>query len=216
MTEDPFGPIIGVEDVVQAAVTVLRNWTPQYLFDQETKAGLQIRQIPRPPTPESYHGGLDWESWIGAQSPEVMVIAKPTGKPELSSHGYTQAYSLEVGCLCIGPGGLFAERAEDDARIMASYLGAGSMLLVQQPPGLFQRLRLVGAPDPSFPDPERRAIVQIVTGYEVWVDQIIGEAAPVGLTPKEAPGYEGPEEPFAETPVVETVDIVVKPEQGDS
>jgi hypothetical protein len=217
MTEDQFGPIVGVEDVSEAVVDTLRLWMPDYLAERERKTGLQPKRIPRPPTPESYHGGVDFNSWIGEQAPEIMVVVKPSGAPQSSSLGYTQAYSIQVGCLCVGYGGLFAERAEDDARITASHYGAVAMLLIQQPTlnELVERIRLTAAPDPSLPDPERRAITQIVTGFSGWVSQIITEDGPVGLTPQEAPGYEGPEQPFQPKSVAETVDVTVTTTQGD-
>jgi hypothetical protein len=209
MSEDQFGTIVGPEDVSEQVVNTLRLWMPEYLADRERKTGQ--RHIPRPPAEESYHGGADFEGWIGAEAPEVMVVVKPTGTPELGSLGYAQQFSIQVGCLCIGYGGLFAERAEDDARIIASHLGAASQLLVQQPylGGLVERVRMVAAPDPSFPDPEKRAIMQIVTGFAGWVSQIITEDGPVGMTPEEAAGYEGKEQPFAPKPQAETVEVVV-------
>lgn len=214
MVEDPlYGPLISTEDVVEAAVTTLRLWMREYIASVERSHQLQRGTIPRPPTPESYHGGNDFDSWIAEDAPEIMVVAKPSGEPELSaSAGYTQGYELQVGCLCIGKGSELAERAEDDARIVCSHLGAASMLLVQQPTlgGLTERLRMTGAPDITFPDPERRAVQQVVTTFEVWVSSIIREdAGPVGPTPKESPGFEGIEEPFQEAPTVETVDITV-------
>jgi len=211
-----FGPLVTPEDVTQATVSTLRLWMPEYLAEQERKAGIQHRRIPRPPTPESYHGGLDFDSWIGSESPEVMVVVKPTGSPEIDpATGYTQGYSIEVGCLCIGPGGLFAERQEDDARIIASYLGAASMLLVHQSTlgGLAERLWMTSAPDPSLYDPDRRAIAQVVTGFEAWVVGIVLEnGGPRGPTPKESPGYGGPEEPFKDNPEAKTETVTVKGE----
>jgi len=216
VAEDIFGPVVSVEDVIQAAVTTLRVWVPEYLADQEVKHSLQHKIIPRPPAPESYHGGVDMESWIGADAPEVMVVCKPSGTPELSNYGYTQGYDLQVGCICIGYGGLLAERAEDDARTITSYLGAASMLLVQQPTlgGLAERLVMTAAPDVTLPDSDKRAIAQVVTGFMVWVPTIIEEnAGPVQPNPDESPEWKGPEEPFGEEPVVETVEITVDAEK---
>lgn len=214
MIEDPlYGPLIGTEDIVEAAVETLRVWLREYLASVERSHQLQRNTIPRPPSPASYHGANDMDGWIGADTPEVMVTAKPSGEPELSaSAGYTQGYELQVGVLWVGSGGTLAERAEDEARIVCSHLGAASMLLVQQPTlgGLTERLRMTGAPDITFPDPERRAIQLVTTTFEVWVSSIIREdAGPVGPTPKESPGFEGIEEPFQEAPTVETVDITV-------
>jgi hypothetical protein len=215
MAEDLFGQFISPEDVIDAAVETLRTWLPTYMAEVERQKGLQPRTIPRPPTPESYHGGVDLETWVGADTPEVMVLAKPSGPPERFASSYTQGYTLTVGCLCIGTGSTLAERPEDDARIVASYLGAATMLLVQQPAlgGLTERLVMIAAPDVSLPDSEKRAIAQVVTEFEVWVTEIVSETAgPVGPTPQESPGYTGPEEPFTPAPTVTSEHLTVKTE----
>jgi hypothetical protein len=212
VAEDLFGPLVGPEDLIDAAVNTLRLWMPEYLADVERKAGLQPKTIPRPPVPESYHGGVDLESWIGEDTPEVMVLCKPSGEPEHSSSFYTGKFTLTIGCLCIGTGSVLAERPEDDARKIASYLGAASQLLVQQPTlgGLTERLRLTALPDVSLPDPDKRAIAQVVTEFDVWVTEVVSETAgPVGPTPQESPGYVGPEEAFEDRPTVEDINIKV-------
>jgi hypothetical protein len=212
---DLFGPLVGPEDIIDAAIATLRVWFDTYLNSVEEKHGLAKRTIPRPPTPESYHGGVDLESWIAEDAPEVMVMVKPSGV-EHSATFYTGKFTLTIGCLCIGTGSVLAERAEDDARKIASYLGAASQLLVQQPTlgGLTERLRLVGLPDVTLPDPERRAIAQVVTEFDVWVSEVISEAAgPIGPTPEGSPGYTGREEPFEDTPIAEDINITVKVEE---
>jgi hypothetical protein len=216
VAEDRFGPLISPEDVIDAAVETLRTWFPTYCAEVERQHGLGQKTIPRPPVPESYHGGVDLEAWIGENTPEVMVLAKPAGEPEHSASFYTGKFELTVGCLCIGAGSVLAERPEDDARKIASYLGAASMLLVQQPTlgGLTERLRLTALPDVSLPDPERRAIAQVVTGFDVWVTEVVNElSGPTGPTPQESPGYVGLEEPFGPGPVVTSEHLTVEGEQ---
>lgn len=216
MAESIVGPLISPEDVIDAAVQTLTVWLPFYCSEVERQKGLRRKTIPRPPAPESYHGGVDLESWIGQDTPEVMVLAKPSGPPERSAAFYTQGYALTVGCLWVGSGSELAERAEDEARKVASYLGAATMLLIQQPTlgGLTERLVMTASPDVSLPDPEKRAIAQVVTEFEVWVSEIVNEfAGPTGLTPQESPGYVGPEEPFEDRPVAKDgeVDVVAEP-----
>lgn len=215
MPEDRFGPLISPEDIIDAAVTTLQVWFDTYLNNVEEKHGLRKKTIPRPPVPESYHGGVDLESWVGEDTPEVMVLAKPSGEPEHSASFYTGKFELTVGCVCIGTGSVLAERPEDDARKIASYLGAASQLLVQQPTlgGLTERLRMSALPDVTFPDPEKRSIAQVVTTFDVWVPEIVSETAgPVGPTPQESPGYAGPEEPFGPNPTVTSEHLTVKGE----
>lgn len=218
MPEDRFGPLISPEDIIDAAVTTLQVWFDTYLNNVEEKHGLHKKTIPRPPVPESYHGGIDLESWIGQDTPEVMVLCKPIERPEFSgTAGYTGKFSLTTGCLCVGTGSVLAERPEDDARKIASYLGAASQLLVQQPTlgGLTERLRMSALPDVTFPDPEKRSIAQVVTTFDVWVAQVVSEAGgPIGPTPEESPGYTGREEPFEDTPTVEDINITVTVEEA--
>lgn len=213
MPEDFFGPLVSPEDVIQAALATLRVWLPEYCAEVERKHSLQPKTIPRPPTEECFHGGVDFESWIGEDLPEVIVTCKPSGDPERSgSVGYTQGYELKLGCLWVGVGSTLAEHAEDEARMVASYLGAASMLLVQQPTlgGLTERLVMTASPDVTLPNPEQRAIAQVVTGFEVWVAQILDEnAGPVQPNPGEVPEYNGPEQPYGEEPTVQKVDVTV-------
>ncbi len=206
MSEDQFGQIIGPEAILAAAVSTLELWMPGYLAALERKNHLENKTIPRP---QMYHGGIDWGSWEGRVLPEVMVLVKPTGLPERTAPLYIQRYELWVGCACIGQ--QLAGRAEDEARVVASYLGAASMLLVQGERsslgGLVEQLEMTSAPEVSIPDEEHREIVQATTGFEVRVPGIISEfAGPVGATP-ETEESEGPA-----PPVVKTTALTVKGE----
>lgn len=209
--EDIFGPIYGPWDVELAVVATLRLWMPEYLAEIERKRGLHARTIPRPPDPESYHGGADFDTWVQDRTPEVIVVVHPNGRPEYAaSNGYTQAYNVEVGCQWVGSGSPLAEQPEDEARAVASHLGAASQLLVQQPTlgGLSERVILAAAPDVTLPEPDRRDLAQVVTGFEVWVPTIVRElAGPVEPNPPESPEYQGPEQPYTQEPTVQTTDV---------
>jgi hypothetical protein len=158
---------------------------------------------------------VDWESWVGEVLPEVMVLVKPTGLPERTAALYIQRYELWVGCACIGQ--QLGERAEDEARVTAAYLGAASMLLVQGERsslgGLVERLEMTNAPEVSVISPEHREVLQARTGFALWVPGIVSEfAGPVGSAPEESEGYEGPEEEYAPRPTVKTTAITVEGE----
>jgi hypothetical protein len=216
VAEDLFGPLVSPEDLIDAAIATLVTWFPTYCAEVERKHQLLPKTIPRPPVPESYHGGVDLDSWIGQNTPEVMVLVKPSGSREPSASFYTQGYTLTIGCLYIGTGSVLAERPEDDTRKIASYLGAATMLLIQQPTlgGLTERLVMTAAPDVTLPDTEKRAIAQVVTEFEVWVTEIVSETSgPVGPSPQESPGYTGPEEPFQPAPEAKTVNVDVNAEE---
>lgn len=204
-----FGEILSTYDVEQAAVKTLREWTNDYLAEIERKRGYQKKEIPRPPAAESYHGGVDLESFTQDDTPEVIVICKPQGAPELRGQGgYEQGYDLTVGAVHIGTGSPLAAKPESEARAVASYLGAAVMLLVQQPTlgGLVERLRLTAAPVVSAPQPDRKDIALCTVQFECWVPTIIEEGeGPLTL------GKE-PEEPYPEWPEVKTAKETVKAE----
>jgi hypothetical protein len=209
VTETIFGPLIGPYTLEQQIVAVYRIWTSEYLAQIELQGGLQARTIPRPPTPESFHGGLDFLSWKGTELPKVIVVVEPTGQPERdASVGYSQKYEVKVGCIVVGLGaGTIAEPSpepEDEVRALASYYGAMSMLLVDQPPALASDIEMVETPRLSFPDTENRRICQSNTAFHVWVAPIkLLAAGPTEPNPREAPQYPGtPEEEWGQDPTV--------------
>lgn len=212
MSEDTYGPIVSDEQIRAAAVQTCEAWMPEYLANLERKNGLAKGAIARP---QSYHGGVDWDSWIGEVLPEVMVLVKPTGLPERTAALYVQRYELWVGCACIGQ--QTSERAEDEARVAAAYLGAASMLLVQGERsslgGLAEQLEMTSAPEVSVISPEHREVLQVRTGFELRVPGIVSEfAGLVGATPKESEGYTGPEQENTAAPTVTTTALTVKGE----
>ncbi len=209
-----FGEIVSPWDVEQAAVKTLSIWMNEYLAEIERKRGLAKRTIPRIPTPESVHGGPDLERWEQAIMPEVIVVCKTVGGPELrGSGGYAQGYDLTVGCLWIGQGSTLAEAPWEEPRAVASYLGAASMLLVQQPTlgGLTERLVMTVPPSVTVPDPDRRNIALATTQFTAWVATIIEEGkGPINELPAESPFFNGVEEEWKEEPEVKTTSEPVK------
>ncbi len=214
MPESLFGPIVSTWEVEQAAVKTLSVWMNEYLAELERKAGLRHKTLPRLPAPESVHGGVDLETWEQAILPEVIVVCKTLGTPELRGQGgYTQGYDLTVGAIWVGQGSELAEKPEDEARAVASYLGAATMLLVQHPTlgGLSERLRMTVPPSVTLPDPDRRQIALSTAQFEVWVATIIEEGrGPVQELPSESPQFEGPEEAWKPEPEVKTTRETVK------
>ncbi len=210
MPESLFGPIFSTWNVEQAVLSTLRIWLNEYASELERKWALPSKAIPRPPAPESYHGGIDFTTWRQDITPEIITIVKPLGSPELhASAGYTQGYSLQVGCLWVGSGAEIAENAEDEARAVASYLGAASMLLVQQPTlgGIAERLVMTKSPEVTLPDPDTRRIALAVTDFEVWVPTIIEEnAGPVQPLPSESPEFVEKEAPYKPEPEITKVE----------
>ena len=215
MTEDLFGPIWASWDVEQAVIGVYRTWLPEYLSEIERKRGLKQRTIPRPPAPESVHGGVDSQSWIQDTMPQVIVGVEPIGEPQRHGDGRNvQGYTVTVWGIWRGPGSELAEPAEDEARAVASYYGAASMLLIQQPhlgelP--VEQLVMRTSPVVSFPSEEDKTTALVTTTFELWLSNIITEGmGPMQPLPSESPQWGGLEEPYKAEPEVKETKEPVK------
>jgi hypothetical protein len=224
MTDFQFGPLKGQPDVEKAVLSTLAAWLNEYLADIERKNGYAKKLLGRAPSPQSIHGGVDFQSWNEEELPAVIVVANPTGAPEYAqSIGYTQTYEVQVGCIVAGDGAAFSSAptevlAEDEARTLAGYWGVAVQLLVQHGDlkSFAERTRMVGAPRVEIAESaagtEQRRIQQSVTTFHVTVPQIIEEnAGPYGQTPAESPGYGGePEAPYAQLPEVKKTTETIK------
>jgi hypothetical protein len=201
------GPIILPEDVLGAALFTYKTWTDYYLADLEAERDLPGGTISRP---KSYHGGIDDAAWIGEVDPEMMLLVSPIGEPQRPE--YLQWYLIDAKVVYVGD--QTKARAEDEARVQASYLGGALMLLVQQPSlgGLAQDLKMVASPSLSFPYSDERHVVKASARFEVSVGSIITQEGPKGtvpLTPAEGGGEQlGP--PGAPTYVAESAHITVE------
>jgi hypothetical protein len=204
------GPIITTEDVLQAVLFTYKLWMPYYLAELEAEHDLKGEDDkPAITRPRSYHGGVDDESWIGEVLPEVMIVVSPLGEPERPE--YAQWYLIDAKVACKGD--QVNARAEDEARVQASYLGGALMLLVQQPSlgGLAQDLTMTSSPTLSFLSSERY-VVQASARFQVRTGSIITQEGPRGTvpqTPEEGGGEQlGP--PGAPTYVAESAHITVE------
>jgi hypothetical protein len=217
--EPQIGPLVSSWDVERGILATLKTWLDAYLAAVEREHGLQIKSLERPPTLESIHGGTSEAiAWVEAELPAVIVVVEPEGEPEVSaSVGYVQGFEVQVWCVVNGKDGAELVLPEESARMQASHYGAAVMLLVQQGaleiPGL-EWARMVGYPRVECPEPDERRIQASVTTFHVWVAPVVNQnLGPTGPTPSESPGYTGPEEPFEESPTVETIDITVNAEE---
>jgi len=204
MTESIFGPIVATIDIEEAFTSTLTLWTPEWLAEVERQKGLLKGTLNRPPAPESFHGGDDFESWKSDLLPEYIVDVKTDSLERNASAGYTVAYDVEIAVL-------LERQEEEEARQHISLHGAALMFLVQQPTlgGLAERLVMTAAPTPEFIDPSNRRLARTTAKFTVWVSTVVEESAgPVQPNPKESPEYEGKEEPYKDEPIVEDVDII--------
>ena len=200
MTETIFGPLISPWPLEQQIITVYQTWAGEYLADIERKEGLRARQIPRPPAPESYRGSLDGLAWKAERIPQIDPVFNAHSIQE-GRGAYIQDFEVTVVCTCESFGGAISEQAEDQARAIASYYGAMSMLLVDNPPALAADLMIISMPRLSFPDPDNRYVVQSTTQFHVYGVPVKALAAgPNTTVPKESPQYPGETEGVWGTP----------------
>lgn len=198
MSEALFGPIRGPWNVEKAVLATLEEWLPAYLFEVESQNGLQQRSLGRPPAPESYHGGLDWESEQQDTLPEVIVICNPVGEPQRQASSYIQGFEVQVGCVLLAT----EEPIETHARKSAGLWAAACMgALVQHGPlGTLgaEDTVLVGAPKVEFLESENRRLAVGVTTYHVFAEILQPTFGPTTVKPVE------PEGPYPEWPESKT------------
>lgn len=204
MTESVFGPLVDPWDVQEAVLATYREWLPTYLAEVERQKELDNLALGRPPSPDSYYGGVDFDSWSESETPAVIVTCVPEGAPEHGPEVDTQGYQVQVGCVVV-------DVDEDRARMVASHFGAASMLLVQQSGlgGLAERIVMSSAPRVEFPNPEDRRVARSVAAFAVWVTPIVNTDAGPTVVPTE------PEEPAAEWPTATDVDVTIEAAQID-
>ena len=194
-----FGPLIGPWTVEHAILETLEEWMPSYLAEVERKSGLRPQTLGRPPTPESYKGGLDYESVRQEWLPAIIVVANPAGEPERTANSYVQDFQVEVGCVVISEEG---DDPEGSARRNAGLMSAATMLLVAH--GSFaEECVLTGSPKVEFFNPERRELAVGITTWHVYATILDPNLGPTSVKTVE------PEEPYPAWPEAKTDTITV-------
>jgi hypothetical protein len=203
-----FGPLVGGSTIEAAVLDTLRTWLPTYLWEVERQHNIAKGTLPHPPTPESYHGGVDFSSWQEDTCPEVIVVCNPTGEPERSgSVGYSQAFEIQIAAVVI-------DAEEDTSRLVAGYYGEALQgALVQQPAlgGLAEHTVMTSAPHLELQDPDERRLHQVSAAFQTFIAPIvIDQGGPDVPTPSDSPLYGGtPDAPYGDWPTVTTTQAVV-------
>jgi hypothetical protein len=190
---DPIiGPLVGPWNVEQATVNTLKLWMPLYLVAVENWNSVPLGTLPRPPAPESIHGGDDFDTWRQDQLPSLIVVTNPSGNPERESAGdYGQMFETQVSAVVIGD-------TEDDARRIASFYGSAAAVALSQNGSLgkqVDRTRLTQSPSIRFPNADERRIARATMTFEMWVSVILTEQGGPSVPPTdpfvgENPWYE--------------------------
>jgi hypothetical protein len=199
-----FEAILGPWNIELAVLEMLETWMPSYLAEVERKNSLPNKYLGRPPTPESYKGGLDFESVSQDRCPAVIVNANPVGEPSRLSSAFIQDFQVEVGCVVISEEGTDPEAS---ARKRAGLMSAATMLLQHQPITsipTYEETILTGAPRVEFLEPERREIAVGITTWHVFATILEPNAGPAIVKAVE------PEAEYPEGPEVLTEHLTVK------
>lgn len=206
------GVLAGSETVKQAALGVLS--TPPaastkplivyYLAEVERQAGLSPGTIPVPPAPDSFYGGVDFESWEQVLLPSIVVVADPVDAPDRFGDGTVgQWYEVQIGSIVTGD-------TEDAAQDLAAYYGTAVMGAILQNGdlgGVANQTEVTTAAKVELVEDATRAFARSVLTVRTYLDQIVstydGPAAPVSWP-------SDPYTPPADAPTVETVTIDVE------
>lgn len=208
MTEQFFGPLVASWNVEQAIIATYREWMPTYLAAVERYNGLANKALLRPAA-DSYYGSLDFVTAPDVSLPSVIVVVNPTEAPELSAVGYSQAYAVRIGCVVEG-------ESESQTLMRASLYGTAATLMAQKGAlaGLAEDTVLTSAPLMEFAEGERRTLARSVTGFTVYVANIIERfVGPAGETIADSPEFhEEPEAAPEERPHVTKTNLTIKAE----
>lgn len=172
MSVSSIGQIVSRGQVAQAVVNTLKEWMLTYLDEVERQNTLGTFDLPRPPTPESIHGALDFLSWQKDLTPEVIVTAEPYGEAELFGDGvFSQWYELQVGAVIVGEDESTATQIADlyGAALTATIAGNGDL------GGFSERTRLITSAKTEFEDPNVRTVQRTVTIFRTLIEQVVNE-----------------------------------------
>lgn len=206
-----FGPLVGNWNVEQAVIATYREWMPTWLAAVERANNMPLRSIPRPPTPQHYYGGLDFQTNVPGTLPVVIVVVGPAGPPERRSGPYGQDFAIHVGCVVEGI-------SEEQARMWAGLYGVAAQMLVQAPglKGIADDLEMSAAPEPQWVDPEeaQRRLIRSVTTFTAHVKAVVDESmAPASETLAQSPEITEPEAPPTERPVASKTHLTIQAEE---
>lgn len=203
-----FGSLVGRQQVEAAVLSVLGTWIGteaapgDYIGEIERANTLAARTIPLPPSSDSFHGGLDFDTWRQGNEPVIIVNAQPVEDSEHRGDGeWSQWYEVKVASICVADQRFYDAAAvnqkEDTARDLADLYGEAVLgVLMQQlanynPPTWLGRVELVQTPPTEFVDPEVPTVARSVVIVRMFVHPVVdesqGPSAPSG-NPYNDPG----------------------------
>lgn len=196
-----YGQIIGRQQVEAAVLSTLRVWMVAYIAEVERQNGLAPRTIPTPPTSESYHGGLDFDTWRQGLEPVLIVLAQPVDDAEHRGSGeYGQWYDIQVGAICVADQKFYdvaaVNQVEDSARLLGDIYGAAVLgVLTQQFNNDIEpwigRTELVMAPETEFISDEVPSVTRSVCQIRTLIFPVVDGSQGPTTVPSDPYGEPG-------------------------
>ena len=197
-SEQTYGLGYGRGELERRAIETLRLWIVAYIADYEREYGFTPRSLPVPPTPESIHGGIDFETFSAELLPELIVVTQPVGPVERYGEGtYGQWFSLDVAAI------VTYEGSQDQTRMLADAYGTAIQKLIPQQGGFgylpdgvttfATRTRLQSAYALYFPDGTVRDIIRAVLMTRTFVENLVDDRSGPQVPPLDPYATPGPE-----------------------
>lgn len=192
-----YGYAYGRGDVERHAIQTLRDWIIAYIADYERENHIVPRTIPTPPTPESIHGGIDYETFSADLFPELIVVCEPVGSVERFDDDGTYGSWFNVGVGAI----VSHEGDQDRTRLFADAYGTALQKLLPQQgafgkkadgPDFATRTRLETPYALTFPDDTVRDIVRATVEVRTFVDGLVSDYSGPRVPPADPYATPGP------------------------
>lgn len=187
-------PPVGPNDQVGTAPRIV-----YYLAEVERQTGLTPHTLPTPPGPDSYRGGLDFNTLRAEWFPLLTVLAQPLGDAgALDTTSYGQGYQIQVAATV-------GDDSEDTARLIADSYGIAVTGAILQHGSLgigATTTILTRMPSTKLLSPANRQVARSVSVFATQIKPVITNAGPI----------DWPSDPYAAAgnwPEVETVDVTV-------
>ena len=184
-----YGTIVGRDGLENQILRTLRVWMVPYVADVERQQGLPPKSTPIPPTPESFTGGVDFETWEQDLSPQIITVVNPYGEVERFDGGaYGSWFEVQVAA------GVYAQ-SQDDARILAGIYGTAlQALLTEQGDfglrattdgwrGYAERTRMIEAARVEWMNPDTRAQILTIVSVHTYLSGIADDFAGPAIPP---------------------------------
>lgn len=200
MSISSIGRIVSRQNVEQTVVKYLQTWlVSTYLPEVEAQNSI-APALPRPPSEESYYGGVDDQTWEEDWLPVLVVTAEPVEDAIRLASSYQQWFEVKVTNV------VFAED-EASARSLSDWYGAAVMATITESlnlDGFASDLILIETPVTAFVEepPDRREFAQATTTFRMLVNDVVTESGRPA-----SPGWPPPPPFEAQTTSVE-VDAV--------